>query len=238
MVLRRPRLERNGHRPARLPPLTALALTLWLPFVFAMSGLPRMSGGTAIPTGRYSIPLAPLTLATPVPGWLGHPINFGYRCTLVDAAAILDYYGAILPQSVLALRLSAATDYTAARAGPPWWAYVSVPGRRPLLDVAVEQVGAVADVPVVAQTTIGLNFDRAVLAIAHNQPVILNVARTPDGTYNHSLLAYGYDTRDGHALLRVVDPNTQVSYWVGPETYWSETITTTYITPVGPSLMA
>jgi hypothetical protein len=232
------RPERPRHRPVRVPTLAALALALWMPFAVTLFGLPGTGGSVPVRAERYTISLAPLSLATPAHGWLAHPVNFGYRCTLVDAAAILDFYGASLPQSMLALRLSDATHYSAARAGPPWWAYLAAPGRRPLLDTAIERVAAAAGVRVIAHTILGLSFDRVVAAIAHNHPVILNVLRTPDGTYNHSLLAYGYDTRHGHALLRVIDPNSQRSYWVGPNTYWSETTTATYITPAGSVLAA
>jgi Peptidase_C39 like family len=225
------RLERHSRRPMRLPPLAALALMVWMPLVVAMFGVPSVGGTSPVRQELYHIRLAPLSLGFAPPGWLAPPVNFGYRCTLVDAASILDYYGAPLPQSVLALQLSADTDYSAARQGPPWWAYVGVPGQPTLLDRAIERVAVQSGLDVVSQTTIGLNFDRAAVAIAHNQPVILNMMRAPDGTYDHSLLAYGYDTRDGHAQLLVLDPNSQQSYWVGPGTFWSETVTSTYITP-------
>jgi hypothetical protein len=229
------RLQRSLLRPARLPPLAALALMVWMPLVVAMFGVPSAAGTSPVREELYQIRLAPISLSLAPPGWLAPPVNFGYRCTLVDAASILDYYGALLPQSVLALELSADVDYSAAQHGPPWWAYVAVPGKRTLLDRAIERVAAQAGLEVTSQTTIGLNFDRAALAISHNQPIILNVARAPDGTYNHSLLAYGYDTRDGHARLLVLDPNSQDAYWVGAGNYWSETVTATYITPAMPN---
>ncbi len=225
------RLERGRRRPVLLPMLSALALAMWMPVALTLFGWPSTGARAAVRAEVYTIPMAPLSLASPAQGWLGHPINFGYRCTLVDAAAVLDYYGADEPQGMVALRLSYLTDYSDQRHGPPWWAYVAPPGERPLLDQAIEQVGSLTDVEVTSQTTIGVNFDRAVSAIAHDHPVILNVVRAPDGTYNHSLLAYGYDTRGGKALLLVLDPNTEYSYWVGPSTYWSETMTTTFITP-------
>ena len=200
------------------------------------TGWPGSSRRLAFPEERSVIALAPLGMLRPAPGRLEHPINFGYRCTLVDAASVLDYYGADSTQFLLALMLSDATDYSP-RSGPPWWAYVGTPGQRPLLDVAIERVGGSAGVPVRAQTHPGLNFARAVVAIAHDEPVILNVARTPGGVYNHSLLAVGFDTRDGHALLLVLDPNTQLLQWIGPDTLWSTTVTSTFIVPLVPPEM-
>lgn len=196
-------------------------------------GWPGHGGRQEIPSERYVIALAPLGALRPMLGRLEHPINFGYRCTLVDAASVLDYYGADTTQFVLALLLSNATDY-APHSGPPWWAYVAPPGQRPLLDVAIERVAESAGVPVRSQTHVGLNFAQAVAAIARDEPVILNVARTPDGTLDHSLLAIGFDTRAGHALLLVLDPNTQSLHWVGPGSLWSTTITSTFITPLAP----
>ena len=177
---------------------------------------------------RYVIPLAPRTLYWPARGWLERPVNFGFRCTLVDAAAVLDYYGASTSQMKLAIELSRATHYLP-DAGPPWWIYVAPPGERPLLDTAIERIGGAAGIAVTAHTQLGVNFVRAADAIAHDEPVILNVARTPDGTLNHSLLAIGFDTRAGHAELLVLDPNTQVLQWVGPESLWSSTVTSTFI---------
>jgi hypothetical protein len=224
-------LDRHGRRlrrDVRLRMLGVVALAAWIPVFFTSIGF-TSTGATR--SERYVMPLAPLTLAMPPLGWLGHPINFGYRCTLVDAAAVLNYYGASDPQAMLALELSNSTDYQTA-SGPPWWAYVAPLGQRPLLDQGIERVAAANGLEVQAQTTVGLNFDHAVASIAHNQPVILNMVRTPAGTTNHSLLAYGYDTRDGRTALLVVDPNTQVSAWVTQSTYWSETITATFITPL------
>lgn len=225
------RASAPGWRPAVSPPgpLAVAALLLLLLAVTAL-GWPWPGGRAGVPSARHVIPLAPITLTRPVPGQLERPFNFGYRCTLVDAATILNDYGATPTQTALALRLSAATDYNA-HGGPPWWVYVAPPGQRPLLDRAIERVGAGAGVPVHAQTQVGLDFVQAVAAIVRNQPVILNVLRTPDGTYNHSLLAIGFDTRAGHSLLLVLDPNTQDEYWIGPASLWSTTITSTYITP-------
>jgi hypothetical protein len=150
---------------------------------------------------------------------------------------VLNYYGVRDPQATLALELSTAVDYDP-EAGPPWWAYIASPGERPLLDQSIERVARANGELVRSDTTIGLNFDRAVEAIAHNHPVILNMMRTPDGTTDHSLLAYGYDTRGGRTALLVIDPNTQVTAWVTQSTYWSETITATFITPVSSELAA
>jgi hypothetical protein len=180
---------------------------------------------------RYSIPLASPLDIQPPKGLLGPPINFGSRCTLVDAAAILEYYGASMSQYAVALALSVATDYSEASPGLPLWAYVSAPGQRPLLDAAIERVAGDGGVTAHAHTTLGLNFAQAVAAISHNQPIILNVLWGPDGEFSHSLLAYGYDVRDQHDRLLVIDPDTQHSHWVGPETDWSWTVTSTFITP-------
>jgi hypothetical protein len=222
--------------------LAALAFVIWLPLFIGILGWPRTGDGGSLRAERYAIPLAPLSqgalASSTTAGWLDHPINFGYRCTLVDAAAVLDYYGARVPQVTLALQLSRSIDYSNAGHGPPWTAYLAWPGQSSLLDAAIERVAGKAGLHVTAQTVIGINFARAAAAIAHNHPIILNMARTPDGTYNHSLLAYGYDTRHGRALLLVLDPNTQQSYWVGPNTYWSTTITSTFIVPADASLWA
>jgi hypothetical protein len=180
---------------------------------------------------RYSIALASPVDIQPPKGLLGQPFNFGSRCTLVDAAAILEYYGASASQYAVALALSAATGYSEASPGLPLWAYVSAPGQRPLLDVAIERVASAMGITARAHTTLGLNFAQAAAAIAHNQPIILNVLWGPDGEYSHSLLAYGYDSREQHDRLLVIDPDTQNSHWVGPETDWSWTVTSTYITP-------
>jgi hypothetical protein len=189
--------------------------------------------GWAVPAGRavalaphYIIPLAPV-------GTLDYPQNFGDRCTLVDSAAVLDYYGATASQEQLALQLGSAAHYSGASQGVPWWAFVALPGKRPLLDTAIERVADEAGLRVHAQTLLGLDFPRAATDIASNHPVVLNVYRSPDGTYDHSLLAYGYDIRSGRKLLLVVDPNDQVSYWIGPRTRWSATVTSTYIAPAG-----
>jgi hypothetical protein len=178
----------------------------------------------------YSIPLASLAHVNPPPGWLGPPINFGDRCTLVDAAAILVYLGASQSQDALALQLSDATHYSTVKDGPPSSAYINLPWQRALLDTAIEHVARTAGIAVHAQTRLALDFGAAAAAIAQRYPVILNVYQTPDRLPSHSLLAYGYDTRAGRALLLVLDPNTQRSYWVGPETMWSWTVTSTFIT--------
>ena len=225
-----------GARSRRIcpPPVRLSVLVAFLGLVLcavSATGWPGSIGRQGVPEERYVIALAPLGMLRPAPGRLEHPINFGYRCTLVDAASVLDYYGAQVTQFMLALKLSEATDYTP-RSGPPWWAYVAAPGKRPLLDVAIERVGERAGVPVRSQTHVGINFAQAVTAIAHDEPVILNVARTPDGTYNHSLLAIGFDTRGGQSLLLVLDPNTQALDWIGPDSLWSMTVTSTFIVPL------
>jgi hypothetical protein len=224
---------RARHGGARADARATLALALWLPLALSLLGWPGGLDRRALGARRYVLPLAPLTLASPPPGWLGEPINFGARCTLVDAAAVLVFYGARATQWDLAVRLSAATDYRDARGGPPWWAYVAVPGRRPLLDVAIERVARGAGIAVTSRTSTGLDFVRAIDAIARGHPVILNVWRAPNGLYSHSLLAYGYNTRGGRTLLLAIDPDTQASSWVGSHTYWSGTVTSTFIAPVG-----
>lgn len=231
----RDRGRREGAVVSR--PLEVIILAGALGILVMLSGLgwPAGTARDTIPHQRHVIPLAPLGLSFRVPGWLEHPINFGYRCTLVDAAAVLNFYGDGLPQALIALDLSQAADYSAPRRGPPWWAYVGSPGRGTLLDEAITRVAAIEHLRVRAQTIVGLDFDRAARAIAYDQPVILNMVRTPDGTYNHSLLAYGEDTLGGRRLLLALDPNTQMSYWVGPTTLWSATLTSTFITPVGAS---
>lgn len=221
---------------ASLPLLRPVALVTALGLVVcsvSATGWQDTVSRHGISAERYVIALAPLGMLRPAAGRLEHPINFGFRCTLVDAASVLDYYGAQATQFVLALMLSDATDYSPQN-GPPWWAYVAPPGQRPLLDVAIERVGESAGVPVHANTHLGLNFAQAVAAITHDEPVILNVARTPDGTYNHSLLAIGFDTRAGQSLLLVLDPNTQALDWIGPDSLWSTTITSTFIVPLAP----
>lgn len=216
--------------------LVLMALLGLLVCATSAVGWPAAGGRQGVPAERYIIQLAPIGMLRPRPGYLEHPINFGFRCTLVDAATVLDYYGADVTQFMLALNLSDATDYSP-RGGPPWWAYVASPGERPLLDVAIERVGDNAGVRVRAETNLGLNFTLAVAAIAHDEPVILNVARTPEGTLDHSLLAIGFDTRAGQSLLLVLDPNTQALQWIGPASLWSTTITSTYIVPLAPPAM-
>jgi hypothetical protein len=211
-------------RPIRPRASRILASTIGPALAVLVVVLMRPSQHLSVPVERYSIPLAPS-------GSLSEPVNFGYRCTLVDAAAVLDLYGASISQSDIAARLSNFADYSDAGHGIPWWAYIALPGQRPLLDKAIERVGRQAGRNVVAHTYFGLNFDRVAAAIAAGHPVILNVLHAPDGTFNHSLLAYGFDTRGGHALLLAIDPNTQVSYWIGPRTLWSQTITSTFIMP-------
>lgn len=233
---------RQGHDPqpdrgraqhwfARQKRAVILAGALGIVVMISGIGWPAGTSAAAIPPQRHIIPLAPLGLTFRVPGWLEHPVNFGYRCTLVDAAAVLNFYGDIIPQALIALDLSQATDYSAPDRGPPWWAYVGSPDGGTLLDSAITQVAAMEGLRVTAQTILGLDFDRAARAIAHDHPVILNVVRTPDGTYNHSLLAFGEDTLGGQRRLLTLDPNTQETYWVGPGTLWSETLTSTYIAP-------
>ena len=211
------------RRPA--PAVLALALEMTVALAIAVSL--RSNEHTLVPVRRYIIPLAPLE----VYGQLSAPVNFGYRCTLVDAAAVLNDYGIPVPQNQLALRLSDLTRYSAAAGGVPWWEYVSWPGQQPLLDQAIERASREAGRPVVAHTQLGVSFEQAAAAIAAGHPVILNVFRTPTGTPNHSLLAYGFDARGGKAQLYAIDPNSQRSYWIGPDTLWTWTITSTYITP-------
>lgn len=237
------RHDERGERGRQRPPmLAALALVIWLPLGITVLGWPQTGDGGTLRAERYTIPLAPfphaLYLSPIAQHWLERPVNFGYRCTLVDAAVVLTYYGARVPQSMLALRLSRAVDYSNAGHGPPWTAYLAWPGQRPLLDVAIQRVAGTAGLQVTAQTVVGIDYARAAAAIAHDHPVILNMFRTPDGTYNHSLLAYGYDNRHGRAMLLVLDPNTQRSYWVGPHTYWSTTMTSTFVVPADAALWA
>jgi hypothetical protein len=211
--------------------LATVTLALWLPFVVTSLSWASPAGQPHLPAAHHIIALAPVGRASSFPGRLAHPMNFGYRCTLVDAAAVLNFYGARSPQNVLAVQLSMALGDSSGWHGPPWWAYVALPGRRPQLDTEIEGIARSAGIRVRAQTTVGLSFPAAAAAIAHNQPVILNMARTPDGTYNHSLLAYGYDTWRGRHLLLALDPNSQRSYWIGSDTFWSYTVTSTLITP-------
>ena len=213
-----------GRSPALVVPSLALEVMPGLMIVVAL----RPHESTLVAARRYIIPLAPIE----VYGQLSAPMNFGYRCTLVDAAAVLNDYGVPVPQGQLALRLSDLARYSVAAGGIPWWEYVSWPAQRPLLDQAIERASREAGRPVTAHTQLGLSFDEAAAAIAGGHPVILNVFRTPTGTPNHSLLAYGFDARAGKALLYAIDPNSQDSYWIGPETHWSWTITSTYIMPV------
>lgn len=213
----------------RLPFPTVLSLTVELALALALVASMPSDGHARIPAERYVIPLEPFAPY----GQLGAPVNFGYRCTVVDAVAVLNLYGAAIPQAYLASRLSQLAQYSDKSAGIPWWAFVSWPGQQTLLDRAIEQAGREARRPVVAQTILGIDFVRAATAIAAGHPVILNVFRTPNGTPSHSLLAYGFNTRDGKALLYAIDPNNQQSYWIGPSTRWSWTVTSTYIRPVG-----
>jgi hypothetical protein len=182
---------------------------------------------------RASIPARQVIIALEPGGQLYAPENFGYRCTLVDAAAVLNYYGVQIPQALLAERIGLQVDYSIAEGGVPWWVYVGWPGHRPSLDTAVERVARDAGRRVVVHTDVGLDFQQAATAITHQHPVILNVLRAPNGTSNHSLLAYGLDTRGGRSLLLVIDPNTGQSNWVGGNTLWSQTVTSTYIVPLG-----
>ena len=183
-----------------------------------------ISMAASVPAKQAIIPLEPN-------GQLYAPQNFGDRCTLVDAAAVLNYYGVATPQASLAERIGGLAHYSVASGGIPWWAFVSLPGTRPLLDVAIQRVAHDAGRRVAVHTEVGLNFREAAVAISHDHPVILNELHAPDGTRDHSVLAYGVDTRGGHSLLLVIDPNSARSYWVGANTLWSQTVTSTYITP-------
>lgn len=218
-------------RPSRirLSSRVILSLTLEVALALVLAAATRASGQTLTPAGRYVIPLEPLAPY----GRLSAPVNFGYRCTIVDAAAVLNYYGVQVPQASLASKLGELAGNSGQTHGIPWWMYVSWPGQQSQLDQAIEQTSAQEGRSVVAETTLGLNFDRVVATIAAGHPVILNVFRAPDGTPNHSLLAYGFNTHAGNALLYAIDPNTQESYWIGPNTYWSWTVTSTYIRPAG-----
>jgi Peptidase_C39 like family len=213
----------------RLTSPNLLSFVLELALALIVIGSLHSTARPRVPVERYVIPLASLS---PSEG-LNAPVNFGYRCTVVDAAAVLNYYGISIPQDSLALRLSSLAEYSDQEHGIPWWAYVSWPGQRPLLDQAIERTSRDAGHPVLAETVLGLNFDRAARAIAVGHPVILNVYRTPDGTPNHSLLAYGFNTRAGSAQLYAIDPNSQQSYWIGSNSLWSWTVTSTYIRPAG-----
>lgn len=219
------RVSAPGCRSAALGVVTVILLT-----AVSALGWPRSAPIPALSPTRHIIALAPTTAYWPVRGWLERPVNFGFRCTLVDAAAVLDYYGANTTQLGLAMKLSGNTAYSP-HSGLPWWVYVALPGRRPLLDIAIEHVAVAAGITVSAHTELGLNMVEAAQAIAHDEPVILNVARTPDGTINHSLLAIGYDMHPGNAQLLVLDPNTQALHWIGPGSLWSTTITSTFIIP-------
>lgn len=214
------------HARRRAPAALSLACEVILALAIAISLRPH--DHALVPDTRYIIPLAPVEMY----GQLSAPMNFGSRCTLVDAAAVLNDYGVPIPQGLLALRLSDLTRYSTAAGGTPWWEYVSWPGQQSTLDQAIERASREAGRPVIAHTQLGLSFNQAAAAIASGHPVILNVYRTPTGTPNHSLLAYGFDARGYNALLYAIDPNSQDSYWIGPGTRWSWTVTSTYITPV------
>ncbi len=218
--------ERTARRRLHLKVLAVMVPVLWIPLLVSAVDWAAPGDRPDVPAQRYVIPLAPS-------GTLDYPMNFGYRCTLVDSAVVLDYYGASAPQELLAIQIGGIAHYSGAARGVPWWAYVAWPGKRPLLDTAIERVARGTGLRVRAQTVLGLDFARTATAIVRNHPVILNVWRGPNGTYNHSFLAYGYDKRAGRELLLVVDPNNQVSYWIGPNTHWSATVTSTYITPAG-----
>jgi Peptidase_C39 like family len=184
--------------------------------------------GASVPAKQVIISLEPN-------GQLSVPANFGDRCTLVDAAAVLNYYGVAAPQASLAEHIGNLAHYSEAASGIPWWAFVSWPGQRPLLDMAIQRAARDAGRRVAVHTEVGLDFREASAAISRDHPVILNVLYAPDGTPDHSVLAYGVDTRGGHALLLVIDPNSERSYWVGANTLWSRTMTSTYIIPLSPS---
>jgi hypothetical protein len=165
-------------------------------------------------------------------GQLYAPENFGDRCTLVDVASVLNFYGVPIQQDALAERIGDLASYSATT-GVPWWAFVSWPGHRPLLDTAVERVAREAGRRVAVHTELGLDFGQAHAAIVSHRPLVLNMLHAPDGTPNHSVLAYGTDTRWGRSLLLVVDPNSDQSYWIGANTLWSQTVTSTYVFPLG-----
>jgi hypothetical protein len=213
----------------RFPWPTALSLTVELALALALVASMPSGGRARIAAERYVIPLEPFAPS----GRLAAPVNFGYRCTIVDAVAVLNFYGATIPQVHLASRLSHLARYSDKDHGIPWWTYLSWRGQQPLLDQAIEQASREVGRPVMAQTLLGMDFDRAAAAIAAGHPVILNVFVTPEGTPSHSLLAYGFNARGGKALLYAIDPNNQQSYWIGPSTRWSWTVTSTYIRPVG-----
>jgi hypothetical protein len=179
----------------------------------------------AMPSGEVIISLWPT-------GQLAAPENFGDHCTLVDVASVLNFYGVPVPQALLAERLGTLVNYSAT-SGVPWWAYVGLPGHRPLLDTATERVARDAGRPVEVHTELGLDFRQATAAIIAHRPLVLNMWHAPDGTPNHSLLAYGADTRWGRSLLLAIDPNSGQSYWIGASSLWSQTVTSTYIVPLG-----
>jgi len=162
--------------------------------------------------------------------------NAGNRCTLVCAASLLRLAGSWQTGITLADEIGQLVGFRP-ETGPPALAYLSRPGGRPPLDLAIERVGA-ATGACVRSTTRFLPSPRTILmALDNGWPIVLNVVRAPSGTWSHSIIAYGYRYDRAHGVqVLVADPNEHGHHagrWAHLYRPWEiNAATATFIRPV------
>lgn len=158
--------------------------------------------------------------------------NVGNRCTLVCAATVLRYLGARDDGLALAVRMGELTGYSPA-SGPPALAYLSFPGGRASLDLAIERVAGEAGIGVRATTMLVPAPGRVVSALDRGFPVVLNMLRAPSGTWSHSVVAYGYRVAHGKPIaVLTADPNRPAGppVWIPAFRPWSmSAVTATFV---------
>lgn len=163
--------------------------------------------------------------------------NVGNRCTLVCAATVVRYLGAREGGPGLAVRMGEITGYSPA-SGPPALAYLSFPGKRASLDVAIERIAREAGVGLRATTVLLPAPGRVVASLARGFPVVLNLLRAPSGTWSHSVVAYGYRAgRGGPVEVLTADPNRPAGppVWIPAFRPWRMSVVTATFVRRSPS---
>jgi hypothetical protein len=163
-------------------------------------------------SGRY-------LLCMVAPPWLVR--NFGPRCTLVCAASVLRYLGALSTPSLVGT-IETATGFRESY-GPPIMAYL---GGHSALDRGIEQAAAAAGLRVSSRTRFLVRWRDLVASLDAGVPVVLNCYRAPSRQWSHSVLAVDY--ADDPKRLLTLDPNDGAQrwlFWRRPSTGWICTAT-------------
>ena len=135
-------------------------------------------------------------------GWLIG--NYGNRCTLVSSASALQLLGATSPKLVQVIE---AQIHFNPNRGPSVFDYLGFFGKS-ALDRGIEAAALEGGIKVRSQTRLFLSWAKVRKSLSSGSLVVLNCLRAPGGTWNHSVLAIGYDRKPDRFIS--VDPNNGV----------------------------